>query len=77
MTDDRRTGYATENVTPITALEQSTIEALWGEVTASLHSHDASGPSGCPICRDAERVSARFPEHSFTAVDRPEGETFG
>lgn len=65
MTDDIRTGYATENVIRITAFDQATIFALWGELTATLHGHNAYGPAGCSICRraEAERVSARFPEH--------------
>ena len=59
MTDDRLTGYATENVVPITALDQQTIDALWDELTASLHGHDGYGKAGCSRCR-AEGTSRRM-----------------
>lgn len=75
---DRVTGYATENVTPITALEQGTIDALWDELTASLHGHNEYGPMGCALCRhrEAERVSRRFPATPWKAVAPHEGERF-
>lgn len=59
--DDRYTGYATENVTPITALDKVSIDELWDELTARLHHHNEYGPSGCPRCRrrEAEQAEAR------------------
>jgi hypothetical protein len=60
--DDRLTGYATGNVTPITSMDQVTIDELWDELTARLHHHNEYGPSGCPRCRrrEAELVAARM-----------------
>jgi hypothetical protein len=63
LDDDRLTGYATENVEPITALDREAIEAMWAATMPGLHQHNAYGWAGCPVCRRmaAERVSARFP----------------
>lgn len=47
VTDDRLTGYATENVVPITALDRETIDALWAELRKSLHPEDDERTEDC------------------------------
>lgn len=63
MTDDARTGYATENVINITALDKANLDALLAELPRTQHEHGPYGWRGCTSCRHlyAEAVAERFP----------------
>ena len=60
MTDDRLTGYATENVVELTDEDRTLLD----EVRRAVHVHDGYGWRACRDCRrvEAERVSERFPK---------------
>lgn len=78
MTDDYYTGYATENVVPVSDDEAEAM-ASWVEahLWAEHHVHNGYGWAGCARCRhrEAERVSRRFPTTTYHAVaERPLGE---
>lgn len=71
MTDDRYTGYATENVTELEPEDVATLTTLYH----ALIPHSEYGTPGCALCRhlEAHRVSKRFPETPFRAVVETHG----